>query len=206
MVVSDSPSESVAAARLKFQEISSTAASRLEACAEQARAGDKKAKEADQNFTEKVQKIEKRVRERIARRIAEQEPKRGAEEIDVGGADDAEEPEDEISVEYRELISNYPIQQPAETSAQSAAPAAPPTTAARGAEPWSSRPAGGADSPPPPTDPRWSVQAGRFGRRNPQPPAPPAAPPPAPAPPKPAPRRQSGYDDDDDYENQTWLR
>ncbi|MEV0705427.1 hypothetical protein AB0I53_46995 [Saccharopolyspora sp. NPDC050389] len=35
---------------------------------------------------------------------------------------------------------------------------------------------------------------------------PPAPPPPPPAAPKPAPRRRAAFEDDDDYENQSWLR
>ncbi|GAA4844185.1 hypothetical protein [Saccharopolyspora rosea] len=59
----------------------------------------------------------------------------------------------------------------------------------------------------PPEPSGWNVQVGRFGRRAEQPKHAPPQATPAPPPPKPAPRRQQPvHDDDDDFENQSWLR
>jgi hypothetical protein len=237
MTLPDSPSEAVAAARLKFQEITTTAASRLESCAEQAAAADKKAKEANQEFTDKVQKIEKRVRELIDRRITEQQPKRGIDEIEVG-SEEPDEPDDEVAVEYRDLIENFPIPQPDGTSPQSATSTQPAAASqdTTGVDRSSQTSAAGTAAPQPNTDPSWNVragrfgqpqqesvpeaprspapepnnawnvQAGRFGRRKAQPTPPPEPPKQAPKPaPKPEPRRSPAYDEDD-FENQSWLR
>ncbi|MFD0491385.1 hypothetical protein ACFQ0O_34940 [Saccharopolyspora spinosporotrichia] len=77
-------SEAVAAARRKFEEIRATAAARMEVSVQAANDADRKAAEAGRSFSEKVQKIEQRVRERIAEREAAANPKHGAEEIKIG--------------------------------------------------------------------------------------------------------------------------
>ncbi|GAA2330822.1 hypothetical protein GCM10009854_02100 [Saccharopolyspora halophila] len=193
----DSPSEAVAAARRKFEETSNSAAARVSASAQASAEAGKKANESNERFTEDVQKIDRRVRELIDKRA--QDALR-ENEIQVGGEDD-EEPQDEIAIEFKDLIENYPIARPAETT-----PAAAETTGVPQAD---TSPAAQPDDRTPPPDPKWQVQAGRFGRRDQQQAqqAPPPAAPKPPAQPKPAPRRQRpAFDDDDDYENQTWLR
>ncbi|GAA2809122.1 hypothetical protein [Saccharopolyspora taberi] len=209
-------SEAVAAARRRFEEIRATALARTEANVQSALDADKRAAEANKDFTEKVQKIEKRVRERIAEREAAANPKRGAEEIKVGGEDDElETPQDDVAAEFNDLIENYPISKPADPAPAAPEPAPQPTAPAgygRSAG-WQSQPPVPAPAPAPEPqapapDSRWQVQAGRFGRRNQQQSQPPAA---APAPqPKPAarkePPRRRAIEDDDDYENQDWLR
>lgn len=196
MTTGDSPSEALLAARRRFEETSSAATRGMRESAQRSADASAKANEANKQFTEKVQKIESRVRELIDKR-AQQEDSVRANEIQLGGEDD-EEPQDEVALEYQELIENYPIAKPAETTPQAAESADPVAPRAGDPQQVSNQPA---------PDPRWQVQAGRFGRRDQQPeqPLPAAAKPPAP--PKPAPRRpQPAFDDDDDYENQTWLR
>ncbi|MFC7341761.1 hypothetical protein [Saccharopolyspora griseoalba] len=182
------------AARRRFEETSSTAARGISENAQRSAEASEKANEANKQFTEKVQKIEGRVRELIDKRA--QDAIRN-NEIQVNGEDD-EEPQDEVALEYQDLIENYPMAKPAETAPQAAEmPQAPGPSAGTAGQV--------AEQPAP--DPRWQVQVGRFGRRNQQPEQSPAAAPKPPSPPKPAPRRQRpAFDDDEDYENQTWLR
>jgi hypothetical protein len=195
--MTDSPSEAVLAARRKFQETSAATAAKLSESAERSIEATKKADASSRELGEKVKKIDTRVRELIEKR-ANAENSAHANEIQVGGEDD-EEPQDEVALEFKDLIENYPIK-PAATTPEAAETAGPISSGA--APPVAAAP----QSEPPQPDPRWQVQAGRFGRRNEQPAPPPAAPKP-PAPPKPAPRRpQPTFDDDDDYENQSWLR
>ncbi|KAA5833473.1 hypothetical protein ABT337_31370 [Saccharopolyspora hirsuta] len=199
--MSDSPSEAVLAARRKFDEISTTTAAKLSESAQRSIESSEKAKESTKNFTERLHKLEDRVRDLIAQRDAA----RGSEkdnEIQVGSEDD-EEPQDEIAVEYADLIANYPSPEPAGVTPAAASPVSSDSAqVGLGAQ----VPQGGADQQQ--ADSRWQVQAGRFGRRDQQvsAPQPPPVPPKPPAAPKPAPRRQPAFDDDDDYENQSWLR
>ncbi|MER5389867.1 hypothetical protein [Saccharopolyspora sp. NPDC002686] len=200
--MSDSPSEAVLAARRKFEEISSTTAAKLSESAQRSIESSEKANESTKNFTEKVQKVEGRVRDLIAQRARDSQRDN---EIQLAAEDD-EEPQDEVAAEYADLIASYPVAKPAEVTPASAEPgsAAPNSVEPR---PVGRGPGvqGGVEQPS--VDPRWQVQAGRFGRRDQQVTAPPpAAPPKPPSAPKPAPRRQPAFDDDDDFENQSWLR
>lgn len=148
---------------------------------------------------EKAQKLVERIRER-AGALKKEDDKRGVQEI--GGfneetryadADpDVERFSQHLLARHREQRAE---QEPAATTAQSAKQAGPaiPDVAAR---PEAAR------RPAEPSD-AWNVQVGRFGRRN-QPAEPPQA---TPKPqPKPEPRRQPVLDDDEDFENQSWLR
>lgn len=192
--MSDSPSEAVLAARRKFEATSAATAAKLSESAERSIEATKKANESSKEMAEKVKKIDNRVRELIEKRAAaENSP--SVNEIQVDGEDD-EEPQDEVALEFKGLIENYPIK-PAVTT-----PEAAETT---GPIPGGPAPAAAPQPETPQPDPRWQVQAGRFGRRDQQQAPPPAAPKP-PAPPKPAPRRKQPAFDDDDYENQSWLR
>ncbi|MEV4729003.1 hypothetical protein [Saccharopolyspora sp. NPDC049426] len=159
--------------------------------AESAKAADKSAQET----TEKGQKLLARVRER-AEYLRRADEKSGVQEISVGEEPEVEDLDPEVERFSQQLyaVQKSKAEEAAATTAQSAQPSDQPESDARPA--------------PQPQAPEsaWNVQAGRFGRRNEQPAPPPATPKP-PAPPKPAPRRQKPtFDDDDDYENQSWLR
>ncbi|GAA0525010.1 hypothetical protein [Saccharopolyspora thermophila] len=157
--------------------------------ADTAKAADRSAQE----LTEKGQKLVQRIRER-AENLRRADEKRGVQEIAVGEEPETEDPDPEVERFSQHLYAQQrsKADEPAATAAQSAAPP-------------QSAPPGRHASPDPQPSSGWTVQAGRFGRRNQQPTPPPAAPPKPPAP-KPAPRRQPVIDDDDDFENQSWLR
>lgn len=154
-----------------------------------AKEGQQSAKEA----SEKAQKLVQRVRERAAH-LRSLDTKRGVEEISVNEEPETEDPDPEVERFSQQL---YAQQKRAEETAATTAQAAQPAQPERSAVP---RP------PEPEQSSGWNVQAGRFGRRNESAPPPPAAPKP-PSAPGPAPRRQQpDCDDDDDFENQSWLR
>ncbi|RRO12920.1 hypothetical protein EIL87_24950 [Saccharopolyspora rhizosphaerae] len=158
-----------------------------------AKAADKSAQEA----SEKGQKLLARVRER-AEYLRRADEKSGVKEISVGEEPEVEDPDPEVERFSQQLYASQKrkVEETAATTATAqAAQAQLPSDAY-------TAPAQQA----PPQENAWNVQAGRFGRRNEQPAPPPVAPQP-PAPPKPAPRRQQpAFDDDEDFENQSWLR
>ncbi|MDI2028989.1 hypothetical protein QFW96_10220 [Saccharopolyspora sp. TS4A08] len=163
--------------------------------ADSAKAADKAAQET----TEKGQKLVERIRER-AENLRRADEKSGVQEISVGEEPETVDPDPEVERFGQQLYATQ------KSKAEEAA-----ATTAQAAEPQAPQQVGHAPVPPapqaPPADNGWNVQAGRFGRRNAPPPSPPPAAPKPPAPPKPAPRRQQPvFDDDDDYENQSWLR
>lgn len=167
--------------------------------------------------TEKAQKLVARVRER-AQFLRAAEAKNAADEIEVGG----EELEaDEVAPEIERFSQQLVAGEKARAAEADPAPAAGPAATS---SQWQGRPGGfgeptsGGPYAPSPAAPQapaaeaapagWQVQAGRFGRGDRQPPpaqAPPVPTPP-PAAPKPAPRRQPAFDEDDDFENESWLR
>ncbi|MBQ0922928.1 hypothetical protein [Saccharopolyspora endophytica] len=167
--------------------------------ADTAKAADKSAQET----TEKGQKLLARIRER-AENLRRADEKSGVQEIAIGEEPEAEDPDPEVERFSQRLYAaqKSKAEEAAATTAQSAE--APAQQGNFGAQQGNY--GQGATQPPAPPDNGWNVQAGRFGRRNEQQPAPPPAAPKPPAPPKPAPRRQPAFDDDDDYENQSWLR
>jgi hypothetical protein len=200
--------DAVLAARRKLEGISSDAATKLSTSSQEAIEAGKKAAQAHQEFGERIKKIEGRVREIAANRAAEQARARGPEEIKVGEAD--REEADDLPDEYREIVANYSVAQPAAAAPTPAADRQPETTAAA----W--QPSRAVDDrvpadvltppeetqPSPEPDPRWQVQAGRFGRRK-------QAEAPKPAAPKPAPtrtERPQPVSDDDYFDNDSWLR
>jgi hypothetical protein len=204
-------SESVLVARRKLEGIRSAAAAQLADSSQRAMEADRKAAEANKNFTENVKKLEGRVREMAEKRAAEARA-RGPKEIKTSGADDDAADNNDLPSEYRDIASGLSVRQAA---APAPAPARPePTAPARAASDWMP-----SDSPvtadallaptadPEPTqqqasgpDPRWQVQAGRFGRRKqPESPRPAARKPTRTQQPQPA-------HDDEDFENQSWLR
>lgn len=146
---------------------------------------------------EKAQKLVERIRER-AGALKKEDDKRGVQEI--GGVNEESQyadPDPDVERFSQHLLSRHreqrAAQETAATTAQSAEPgrvAAPdvaPQAVHRTAEP----------------DNTWNVQVGRFGRRNHSAEPTQAAPKP---PPKPTPRRKPVLDDDEDFENQSWLR
>ncbi|MGP4015366.1 hypothetical protein [Saccharopolyspora sp. 5N708] len=164
-----------------------------------AKAADKSAKD----LSEKGQKLVERIRERAANmRKAEESAK--LQEIAVGEEPETEDVDPEVERFSQQLYSQQQskvaAEEPAATTAQSAQPDRQPPSGRVGQHAVP-EPARAAEQ-----NSGWSVQAGRFGRRNQQPTPPPAAAPQPPPPPKPAPRRRAVVDDDDDYENQSWLR
>lgn len=158
--------------------------------ADSAKAADKSAQET----TEKGQKLVERIRER-AENLRRADEKSGVQEISVGEEPETVDADPEVERFSQELYATQRrrAEEAAATTAQSAEVTAPQGDYSQPAP------------QPPAPDNAWNVQAGRFGRRNEQPAPSPAAPKP-PAPPKPAPRRRPAFDDDEDYENQSWLR
>ncbi|MDA3625075.1 hypothetical protein OU415_06495 [Saccharopolyspora sp. WRP15-2] len=163
---------------------------------ESAKEGEKGAKEA----SEKAQKLVERVRERAAH-LRSLDSKSGLSEISVGEEPEVEDADPEVERFSQQLYTQQKrAEEAAATTAQSTS--GQPVHADRAVQP----PA--APQPAPEQNSRWNVQAGRFGRQNQQPTPPPAAAPTPPPAPKPEPRsrRQPSFDDDDDFENQSWLR
>ncbi|GAB3676971.1 hypothetical protein [Saccharopolyspora tripterygii] len=167
--------------------------------ADSAKAADKSAQET----TEKGQKLVERIRER-AENLRRADEKSGVQEIAIGEEPETVDPDPEVERFSQQLYvtQRSKAEEAAATTAQSTE--TPPQQVGHGTQQGNYGQQ--APQPPAPPDNGWNVQAGRFGRRNEQQ-APPAAPPQPPAPPKPAPRRKpAAFDDDDDYENQSWLR
>lgn len=185
--------------------------------------------------TEKGQKLLERVRERAAN-LRKEEDKSGPQEIGAGTEDpDGEDVDPEVERFSQHVVAQEKERAaaagPAVANPAGSGPAPVSPAAAETPQPqqeWQVRagrfgqppapppappvaPAPPAQPPPPPGQPAppanaWNVQAGRFGRKD----KPQAAPEPPPAPPAPPPRpqrsRQPVDDDDEDFENQTWLR
>lgn len=204
-----STGDAVLAARRKLEGISSDATTKFSRSAQAAVDAGKRATQAHQELSERVSRIEGRVREIAANRAAEQAKARGPEEIKIGDADREELPD--LPEEYRDIVAHYPVEQPtAAVPEPSVEPEPDPTVAA-----W--QPSGAVDdwvpadvlTPPmekePPqqeSDPRWQVRAGRFGRRK-------ESEAPKPAMPKPAStrtERPQPVSDDDYFDNDSWLR
>lgn len=174
------------------------------------------AEKSAQETTEKGQKLVARIRER-AQALKDEEAKRGADEIGAGEDPEADEADPEIERFSRQMVTNEK-----EREAAREADAGLPQTPApeQTSNQWQVR-AGrfgapeGSGGPAAPRSPAaeapnadWQVQAGRFGHSEPRSapaPAPPQAPAAPPAPPKLAPRRPV-FDEDDDFENESWLR
>jgi hypothetical protein len=201
--------DAVLAARRKLEGISSDATTKFSESSQAAVDAGKRATQAHQDFSERVSRIEGRVREIAANRAAEQAKARGPEEIKIGDAD-REEPPD-LPEEYRDIVAHYSVAQPTAAEPEPSVETEPdPTVAA-----WQS--SGVVDdwvpadvlTPPmekePPqreTDPQWQVQAGRFGRRK-------EFEAPKPAAPKPVStrtERSQPVSDDDYFDNDSWLR
>lgn len=200
--------DAVLAARRKLEGISSGVTAKLSESSQAAIDAGKKAAQAHQEFSERVKKIEGRVREIAANRAAEQAKARGPEEIKVGDAD-REEPHD-LPDEYRAIAENYAAPPAAATPAPSAE-RPPETTAAawqsgRAADAWAPAdvltPPAETESSQEEPDPRWQVQAGRFGRRK----QPEASPPAARKAPSTRTERAQPVSDDDYFDNDGWLR
>jgi hypothetical protein len=200
--------EAVLAARRKLEGISSDVTAKFSESSQRAIDAGKKAAQAHQDFSERVKKIEGRVREMAANRAAEQ-AKRGPEEIRV--AEDDREDSSGLPEEYRDIAANYSVPEPAAAAHQPGLerqpePTAPVWQRGRAADDWmpadALTPPAEDDEPSPQEADRWQVQAGRFGRRKQS------------ETPKPATRKPSAttterarpVSDDDYFDNDSWLR